>query len=250
MPEKCNNCEKFYKDNEGVDCLFCGENKHIKCFVSYPSDKAEHFFLPQMVIQAVRNNNLYFVCESCKEAKIKYQSNPVETAIDEIDQKLQKLMIKMTQIELKVFENKDEEEEVKIKGDNNSTTQMSYAKIVKIDVKNGRNSKNINTLQKVRNSIDPHKLQPSNMRSTSTGGVTFKCYLDDENKIETEIKKKLGSNFNVEINETKKPTLKIFGLYDDKNLSYQKLEELMRAQNLSLISDKNYISVKKIPMRD
>ncbi|CRK99840.1 CLUMA_CG013143, isoform A [Clunio marinus] len=240
MPHKCDNCEQIYNNKEGIDCLFCGENKHIKCYISYPHGKAKHFFMPDMVVMAVTNNNLFFVCESCREAKVESKPN-METIKDEINQKLNELLTKIEKIE-----NKIEDKEFKTKGENNSTTQMSYAKVVKINVKNGRNSKNSNTLEKVRNSIDPREFQASDMRSTSTGGVTFKCKLDDENKIETEIKKKLGSNFNVEINETKKPTLKIFGLYDDKNLSYQKLEELIRAQNLSLISDKNSISQMKL----
>ncbi|CRL05517.1 CLUMA_CG018121, isoform A [Clunio marinus] len=244
MAVKCKKCEKFYKNKEGANCFICGVNKHMECDVMFHSSKAKHPFTCDMTLLAIQNNHLFFICESCQDAKTNPKSNSVEYVNNELTQKLNEILKKVLQLEEKI-----EEKGVNTKGEKIESTQMSYAKVVKIDLKNGRSSKNINAMEKVRNSIDPQKLQASDMRSTPNGGVTFKCQVEKEQDIEAEIKKKLGSNFDVKINEQRKPSLRIYGLYDDKNLSSQTLEDMIRTQNSSLIQKTNSLYVKKVTGR-
>jgi hypothetical protein len=122
---------------------------------------------------------------------------------------------------------------------------MSWSQIVTINPKK-KGMKEGETKDKVRKVIDPKDVGASTMKPTAAGGVKFKCNRGNNNILAEEIKKKMRANFEVKFADERKPSVKIIGLFDDKNSTAEQLEMSIRNQNEKTINTEDYIKIEKI----
>jgi hypothetical protein len=141
----------------------------------------------------------------------------------------------------------------------NNNNSFHRAKVVTIMPKNRKDKEKSNTREKVRKSIDPTMTNATEMRNTVKREVKLNCKTNDKNKLESDIKRKLGANYNqkllkilscfcynITITDQRRPKVKIVGVYDEKNLKNDEFEEIVKKQNDTLIRETDYLEIVKV----
>jgi hypothetical protein len=230
---ECENCSKKYKEEDTVQCYVCKEYNHIDCQL-----QAEQLN-DSVVMDSIRRKNslVKYICAVCDYDWDIFGGD----FANQMRQLMKKLTEKVENLEMKI-----ESREEKNTNTHEEQQQLTWSQVVTINPKNNRESRKINVKEKVRSAIDPQEFRASTMKATASGGVRFKCQTEKNQNLEDDIKQKLGKNFVVNIVEDRKPSVKITGLFDDKNLNEEQLEECIRNQNSSILNHEDHIKVIKI----
>lgn len=240
MASDCDLCAKLMKESEKIFCQGgCGRKFHMKC-VGISAYDVNNF---------LQKDYLVMMCMACRE-KIR-SIHKIEVLLNNLNEKLEKMEesvklnnIKITDIEKKIAEgndiqknvikvNKKVTEEVKkvVSGESNS---LSYANVLKsaVLIKPKKSQKADETKNDLRAAVNPADIgiPISAVKKLNSGAVIVKCD-NDENaiKLKENIENKLGSNYNINKCENKKPRIKILGVRE--NIGEERLILALKNQN-------------------
>jgi hypothetical protein len=234
--DACYRCKKTFQDDElDIKCFVCKRIFCVEC------EDSRLTLDEQVAVKWTEARGLRWVCSSCD---VDLSVNAVQNLIGTTRDFMKKLEEKMNHLEgiVKRIEKKETKTSDPVK--------PSWSTVVSIVHKDPKERKSNKLREKVRDKLDPMKIQAGALRNTSNGGVRFNCKtMANKEKLQEEINDEFGAGFEVRISDEQKPKVKIIGLYDDKKSSAEELEGIIKKQNKEILKAKDHLKIVKISSR-
>jgi hypothetical protein len=220
----------------------CQKLLHMKCDERYVSGTR----LDESTGAKLNAVGYKWICNSCTVT-----SSSISDSMSRFESILGELSAKVDGIESQISSlSKNQERE------SASKSVSSFASVLKsrndsesvIVISSNNDSSELNrnvVIEKIENSINPEIAKISGVQNLSNKRVLLKSKVSDVGKLVDEMRDNLGTDYDVNIVEKKKPKLKIVGIDKDEDLNEEKLIKAIRAQN-SFVTDEDSMKVVKM----
>lgn len=225
----CNKCSNNFSIDDSLVCAGCANNFHVKC--------SSNTLLTTQTLKSVKSYSCFkWFCKDCNSAyasvcdRFNEMTNKIKNNEEKYNEKLESVLNAVKQIEEKLNKNKSYSDVVKLPSNQKET-------VVYIKPKNPSDNR-FQMKLKVKEKIDPTKLNICGILNAGNGGILIKCKdKETAEKVEDEVRKSLESECEVQIPTERNPRVKVVGIFDDSNIDSKLLSEKIVTQNSDIFGD-------------